>query len=176
MGTGIIVCGLNGAGKSTLGKELAKRLGFYFIDNEDLYFPKTDPDYIYAAPRTRKEAEKILINKAKEHENFVYAAVKSDCKAIYPFLRYAVLIDVSRDIRMQRVKNRSFEKFGKRMLPGGDLYEQEESFFQVVASRKEDSVKEWLSSLRCSVIQVNGTKPIEENASFIVAWILGNPS
>ena len=52
MGTGIIICGLNGSGKSTLGKALAERLHFYFIDNEDLYFPKTDPIYIYAAPRT----------------------------------------------------------------------------------------------------------------------------
>jgi len=46
MGTGILVCGLNGAGKSTLGKALAEKLHFYFIDNEDLYFPKTDPNYI----------------------------------------------------------------------------------------------------------------------------------
>ena len=42
MGIGIIVCGLNGVGKSTLGKALAEKLNFYFIDNEDLYFPKTD--------------------------------------------------------------------------------------------------------------------------------------
>ena len=48
MGTGIMVCGLNGAGKSTLGKALAEKLHFYFIDNEDLYFPKTDPDNIFA--------------------------------------------------------------------------------------------------------------------------------
>ena len=30
---------------------------------------------------------------------------------------------------MQRVKKRSFQKFGNRMLPGGDLHEQEEKFF-----------------------------------------------
>lgn len=50
MGTGIIICGLNGAGKSTLGKALAEKLNFHFIDNEDLYFPKTDPHYLYASP------------------------------------------------------------------------------------------------------------------------------
>ena len=53
MGTGIIICGLNGTGKSTLGKALAEKLHFYFIDNEDLYFPKIDPAYVYADPRTR---------------------------------------------------------------------------------------------------------------------------
>lgn len=60
MGTGIIVCGLNGAGKSTLGRALAKKLDFFFLDIEDLYFPKTDPDYIYASPRSRKDVEELL--------------------------------------------------------------------------------------------------------------------
>ena len=36
---GILICGLNGTGKSTLGKMLADRLGYEFIDNEDLCFP-----------------------------------------------------------------------------------------------------------------------------------------
>ena len=52
---GIIICGLNGTGKSTLGKALAEKLHFHFIDIENLYFPKTNPNYIYASPRTRKE-------------------------------------------------------------------------------------------------------------------------
>mgnify|MGYP002322320421 CR=1 FL=1 len=59
---------------------------FYFIDNEDLFFPKTDPNYIYASPRTREEAEKMLFHAIKVHENFVFAAVKGDYgEAIYPF-------------------------------------------------------------------------------------------
>lgn len=60
MGIGIIICGLNGVGKSMLGKALAKELGFYFIDNEELYFPKTNPHYTYDSPRTREEVEKLL--------------------------------------------------------------------------------------------------------------------
>ena len=45
---GILICGLNGSGKSTLGKQLADRLGYEFIDNEDLYFPKTDENYAFS--------------------------------------------------------------------------------------------------------------------------------
>ncbi|MDE6516627.1 MAG: hypothetical protein K2L18_02095, partial [Acetatifactor sp.] len=76
MGTGILVCGLNGAGKSTLGKALAEKLHFYFIDNEDLYFPKTDPLHPYASPRSRDEVEKLLFDEIKTHENFVFTSVK----------------------------------------------------------------------------------------------------
>lgn len=169
MGTGIIICGLNGAGKSTLGKALAKELNFYFIDNEDLFFPKTDPQYMYASPRSREEAANLLSHELKAHENFVFAAVKGDYgENIYSFFQYAVLIDVPKAIRIQRVKTRSFQKFGNRMLPGGDLYETEEKFFHLVQSRAENTVEEWIGSLRCPVIRIDGTKPIEENIDFII--------
>ncbi len=172
MGTGIIVCGLNGAGKSTLGKTLAEKLHFYFIDNEDLQFPKTDSNYIYASPRTREEVEKLLFSEIKAHENLVFTSVKGDYgEAISPFFQYVVLIDVPKDIRIQRVKNRSFQKFGNRMLAGGDLYEQEKRFFDFVKSREENTVEEWVQSLSCPIIRIDGTKPIEENTNFVIEQI-----
>lgn len=166
---GIIICGLNGSGKSTLGKALAEKLHFYFIDIENLYFPKTDPNYIYASPRTREEVEKLLFDEVKAHENFILASVKGDYgEHIYPFFQYVVLIDVVKDIRIQRVRNRSFQKFGCRMRTGGDLYEQEEKFFEFVESRPENVVEEWIQSLKCPILRVDGTKSIEENVDFII--------
>ncbi|MCD7992014.1 MAG: AAA family ATPase [Clostridia bacterium] len=172
MGTGIIVCGLNGTGKSTLGKVLAERLNFHFIDSESLYFLTADPLYSYAYPRTHEEAAKLLFNEIKMYENFVFASVKGDYREwLYPCFQYAVLIDVPRDVRIQRVKNRSFQKFGNRMLPGGDLYEQEKNFFHRVQSRAENDVEEWLQSLSCPVIRVDGTKSIGENTNLIMEQI-----
>lgn len=167
MGTGILICGLNGVGKSTLGKALAQKLNYYFIDNEELYFPKTAFYYSYASPRTREEVSKLLFNEVKAHENFVFTSVKGDYGDCLSFFQYVVLIDVPKDIRIQRVKNRSFRKFGNRMLPGGDLHEQEESFFAFVKSRAENTVEEWVQSLSCPIIRVDGTKTIEENITFI---------
>lgn len=155
-----------------MGKALAEKLHFYFIDNEDLYFPKTDPNYMYASPRTREEAKKLLFREIKAHKNFVFASVKGDYgEEIYPFFQYVILIDVPKDIRMERVKNRSFQKFGNRMLPGGDLHEQEEGFFEFVKSRAENTVKEWVQLLSCPIIRIDGTKPIEENIDFIIKEI-----
>ena len=172
MGTGIIVCGLNGAGKSTLGRALAKELDFHFIDNEDLYFPKANPRYPYSSPRTREEVKQSLLREIQAHENFVFAAVKGDYgEAIAPFFQYAVLMDAPKDIRIRRVRDRSFMKFGDRMLPGGDLYEQEEKFFEMVRSREEDTVEAWAKSLSCPLIRVDGTKAVEENVQFIIEWI-----
>ena len=169
MGTGVIICGLNGVGKSTLGKALAEKLEFHFIDNENLFFPVAAPLYSYAFPRTREEAEEHLFKEIRSHKNFIFASVRADYgELIAPFFQYAVLIDVPKDIRIQRVKNRSFQKFGNRMLPGGDLHEREENFFNLVQSRTENIVGEWLQSLSCPIIRVDGTKSIEENTKFLI--------
>lgn len=174
---GIIICGLNGAGKSTLGKTLAEKLHFHFIDIENLYFPKTNPDYIYASPRTSEDVEERLLYEIRTHENFILASVKGDYgEDIYSFFQCAILLDVPKDIRLQRVKERSFQKFGNRMLSGGDLFEQEEKFFRFVESRNENTVEEWIKSLKCPVIRMDGTKPIDENANFIVELIQNKDS
>lgn len=169
MGAGILVCGLNGSGKSTLGRALAQRLGYHFIDIEDLYFPKTSPDYLYDGPRSRAEVEALLLDEIRRHEHFVLAAVKADFGRDIPaFFQCAVFLRVPREIRMERVRTRSFQKFGDRMLPGGDLYQREEQFFRMAASRSEQDVADWLGTLRRPVFPMDGTKPVEETVAKII--------
>ena len=170
MGIGIQICGLNGCGKSTVGKALAKAMGFHFIDNENLYFSRTDGSAPYANPRPKEEVEKLLLDEIYEHPNFVFSAVKGDygCDVV-PLYDLVVVLEVPKEIRMQRVRDRSFRKFGSRMLPGGDVYDWEESFFQMVASRTDDYVEKWLHTVQCHIIRVDGTMPIEE----IVARLTG---
>lgn len=169
---GILVCGLNGAGKSTLRRALAERLGFAFLDNEDLYFPKTDPAYPYADPRTREEVEKLLISAINGRKSFVFASVKGDySEEVRRRFRYAVLVEVPREIRLQRVKNRSLQRFGDRALPGGDLYDSEERFFELVKSRAENTVTDWISELSCPIIRVDGRRTVAENVEVITSRI-----
>lgn len=169
MGTGIQICGLNGCGKSTLGKALAERIGFHFIDNENLYFSRLNADEPYTNPKSRTEVEALLMKEVRKHPDFVFSAVKGDYgNDILPLYSYVVVMEVPKAIRSQRVRNRSFQKFGSRMLMGGDLYQQEEAFFQIVDSRQEDAIEKWLKQVSCPVIRVDGTKPIAENVAYIL--------
>ena len=172
MSTGIIVCGMNGSGKSTLGRALADALGFHFIDNENLYFARTGANEPYANPRTRAEVEQLLLEEVRQHPDFVFASVKGDYgQAILPMYTHAVLIEVPKAIRMQRIRDRSFGKFGARMLPGGDLHASEEDFFRMVDARPEDFAESWVQSLACPILRINGTKPIAENVKLILSSI-----
>ena len=169
---GIIICGMNGSGKSTLGRALAERLGWRFIDNEDLYFPKADPAHPYAVERTQDEVERLLLEEVRRDDRFVFAAVRGNYgEAVLPYYKAAVLVEVPREIRLARVKARSFAKFGARMQPGGDLYESEKRFYDLIAARPEDYATRWLDTVDIPVLRVDGTQPVGENIDMIRRWM-----
>ena len=168
----IVVCGLNGAGKSTLGKALAEKLNYRFIDIEDIYFPKDNPEYKYLNPRPFEEVERILSNIISENNNFVLALVKGNFnKDIVSHFKCAVYIEAPKETRIKRVYQRSYNKFGERMLEGGDLYEKEKAFFDFVKSKDENTVEVWMSSISCPIIRVNGTLPIDVYVTFIATRV-----
>ena len=170
---GILICGLNGAGKSTLGKMLADRIGYEFIDNEDLYFPKEDPSYLFSGPRSEEEVIRLLEERISKNNRFVFAAVKGNYSdKLISLLDHIVLIEVPKQIRCQRVRDRSYQKHGARILPGGDLYDQESKWFSLTDNRPETYVADWLETIDCPVIRIDGTLPVEENVNYLVPMLI----
>lgn len=163
---GIAIVGANGSGKTTLGKCLARALGYKHMDIEYYYFGDA-PDS-YTKSRSKDEALAHLAADIDRCDEFVLSAVNGDLgRAINEMYICVVYIKADRDVRLKRVKKRSFEKFGARMLEGGDLYESENSFFDFVATRTMDSTDQWLKSVTCPVIYVDGTLPISQNVDIL---------
>ena len=172
---GILICGLNGTGKSTLGRILADRMGYEFIDNEDLFFPKTDPSYTFSSPRSKEEVIRILEDKISGSNRFIFAAVKGNYgDRLIALLDYIVLIEVPKQIRSNRVRDRSYQKFGDRILSGGDLYEKENKWFSLTDNRPDTYVTDWLETLDCPVIRIDGTLPVEKNVNYLVSVLSKN--
>ncbi len=167
---GILICGLNGAGKSTLGKILADRMGYEFIDNEDLYFPKKDPVYLFSGPASKEEVIRLLEEKISRNHRFIFAAVRGNYgDKLIASLDHIVLIEVPKQVRSQRVRDRSYRKFGDRILPGGDLYDRESKWFSLTDSRPDAYVTDWLETVHCPVVRIDGTLPAEENADYLIS-------
>ena len=167
---GICICGLNGSGKTTLGSVLAKKLGFYHMDVEHYYF--APDDIAYAFPRDRETVREKILSDIRTHGHFVLTAVKGDLGAeIVSRYRMVVVLQAPQDIRTERVVRRSQERFGARMLPGGDLYEKESRFLRFVAERTEAPIEAWISTLSCPILYLCGTDSPEQNAESIIAYI-----
>ena len=165
---GILICGLNGTGKSTLGRKLADRIGYQFIDSEELFFPDKDSLGDFFNPLSKEQAIQLLENRISNEDHFVFASVKGGYGAVLiSKLTNIILIDVPKQIRNQRVWERSYQKFGERILPGGDLLDSENGWFKKVESRPEDYVTTWLETVGCPVIEIDGTQPIEKNIDYL---------
>lgn len=162
MKCGICVCGLNGCGKTTLAKALAKELNFKHMDIENYYFSPEDDSY--SSPKGREEVETLLLNDIKDNPSFVFSVVNPNITAeINKNYDIIVYLSAPLEIRIKRIKARSFEKFGKRILPGGDMHEKEKNFEERVAKKDSAKTEAWLKSLTCKVIYLDGTRPIAEN-------------
>lgn len=57
------------------------------------------------------------------------------------------------------------------MLPGGDLYEKEKEFFEMVESRSDHEVEDWLKSVHIHMIEMDGTRMIDDNVDKIIRWL-----
>ena len=169
MGNVILVCGLNGAGKSTLAKALAESLSLRFIDIEDIYFSKQDnPDYPYEKSRPYGEVVSLLTEIINGEHDFVLASVTGSFgDEFISHLKCAISIEVPREIRLKRVYDRSYILFGEKSCKGGDFYGQIKSFHNFCASRDENLVNDWLSTICCPIVKVDGMLPIYDNVNLI---------
>lgn len=163
---GILIFGANGSGKTTLGCELAHILGFKHIDHEDYAFKPSDIPY--TVPRLHKKCVELMLADIEKSEGFVLSAVTGDFgNEIESLYVLAVYIEAPKELRIERVKQRNIERFGERVLRGGDMYEQQKGFEEFVTTRPLSKIEQWTETLTCPVIRIDGTVDWRENAKMI---------
>jgi len=163
---GILVFGLNGSGKTTLGRELARVMGFKHLDIEDYCFRESDIPYTDSRPR--EEWVALMHADIEKYRSFVASSVKWNwCDDIKSMFVLAIYLSVPVEIRMKRIYQRAFDKFGKRVLEGGDMYEQQKEFHDFAASRSNSAIEEWAKTLACPVLQIDATRDYQESVAEI---------
>ena len=167
---GIFILGLNGCGKTTLGRALAERLGWLRMDVEDYYFPEmTVP---YANPRPKDEVWRLMLNDIREHGNFVLSSVHADLSVeIRAHCTLAVWLYAPKALRVKRIEQRELARFGNRVMPGGDLYEQQRRFREFAAERDDSIVEKTVEDLNCQVLRLDATRPIDKNIEHITGLL-----
>jgi adenylate kinase family enzyme len=163
------IFGASGAGTSTLGLELAQRRGMAFVDTDDVFWEPTDPPY--QRSRERGLRQRMLMEELATRDRWVLAG--SLCgwgDAAIPLMDLAVFVLAPVDIRIARLQAREQLRFGDRIRPGGDMYDQHRSFLDWARRYDEGSAVErsrrlhedWIALLSCPVIRVDGARPVDE--------------
>ena len=167
---GIIVFGANGSGKTTLGRELARVLNYKHMDIEDYAF--ADSEIPYANERSLDEQSRLMLADIEKHRLFVLSAVTGDFGDIIPqYYELAVHLSAPIELRIERIKQRAYDKFGSRICKGGDMYGQHLKFVDFIASRSLSRIEKWAETLICPVISVDGTNDYKQTAIDIATYL-----
>lgn len=91
-----------------------------------------------------------------------------------------IRLETNTDVRMVRLEKREHEKFGNRIDAGGDMHQNHVRFMEWAKSydtggldmRSKAKHDEWQNLIKCNVIILDGTEPLEQNYSKIRQYIV----
>ena len=175
MASGIMIIGPSGSGKTTLGKSVAEAMHLPFFDVDD-YLWRTDTPMPYTVMYTREEKISRLKDAIAPYDHFVMAgSMSSFHEAFDDSFDMMVLLYTDPDTRIKRITARSIERFGDRVLEGGDMYESNLKFIQVNRSYEADGSpnlseqRKWMAGLTCAKLELDGAESIEKNTGIVAA-------
>lgn len=174
MARGILIFGSAGAGKTTLGHIVAAKLGYPYYDIDDYIWMK-NTKIPFSLPYPRAEKARRLMEAISQGEHFVMGgSMDSFNEPFVPLFDLAVYLTTNTHVRIERLKAREYERYGDRILEGGDLYAHHQSFLKMAArydsdgSPNADNHAAWASTLPCTVLRLSGDMAPEVNADIIV--------
>ena len=104
----------------------------------------------------------IMLEDIEKNGNFVLSSVCADFASIEKYYCLIVYLEAPKEMRLDRIRKRSIDRFGERVLPSGDLYESEENFFAFAAKRTPQKIEKWIAGLTCRVIRFDSQKSVSQ--------------
>ena len=181
MATGIMIMGSSGAGKTTLGELVANKLGYVFVDIDE-YIWRKDTEIPFSEMYPKAEKIRRLQEAISDCEHFVMAgSMDSFHEHFDPYFELVVHLHTDAQIRVKRVYERELGWFGERVLEGGDMYEEHQKMLNGIAgydygmgSCTLQQHEDWMKSLECKVIRLDGADTLEKNLKIIIDTYKGN--
>ena len=171
----IHIFGASGSGTSTLGRALAEKTGFRFMDTDDYYWLPAEPMYTLKRPIPERLA--LMVRDLDECSDAVLSGSLAGWgDPLIPRFTLAVRLNTPTPVRMERLKQREYARYGRRILPGGDLFEQSQAFLAWVAQyddglpplRSRALHDLWQQKLSCPLLTLDGTLSLDKLAEAVL--------
>lgn len=168
-----MIIGPSGSGKTTLGKKLAELLNYPFFDVDD-YIWRFDTPELYTVMYSRQEKITRLQNAIAPYQHFVMAgSMSSFHEAFDNLFDMMVFLYVAPQTRIERLKERAIQRFGERVMEGGDMYNSNLKFlednlkYETDGSPNMREQKDWMGSLSCIKMELDGSESVDKNAEAV---------
>lgn len=174
----INIFGSSGSGTTTLAKSLSEIYDFYHIDIDDIMWEKTDPPFTIR--RDNQVIKKNMHEILKNHQNTIISgAIVNIYDELKENIDLYIYMNLDIETRIKRINRRELNRFGKRVLPGGDLYDKHQEFLQWVSDyehnpeylRSRRQHLSWLDGVSKPVLRITDELSIEELLKIVGSYI-----
>jgi adenylate kinase family enzyme len=178
------ILGASGSGTTTLAAALCARHGWKHVDTDDIFWITTDPPYTDIRPRE----ERVALMQAALDQSQDWIVSGSMCgwgDEFIPRFDLVVFLSVPSEDRLKRLTAREAGRYGlENIAPGGKNHEQFIEFM-VWTSQYDDGAptmrsralhEEWLATLFCPVLRLDGLQPVSELVQAVEAALADNPA
>jgi adenylate kinase family enzyme len=163
------ILGASGCGATTAGKALAGSLGVPHFDSDDYYHEPTDPPFQrQSTPQARHD--RILAD-LSPIAGWVLSGGVAGWNP-YPPLGFSLIVFlwIPAALRLERLRHREQQRFGPRILAGGDMYATHQEFIEWASHYDAGDVEgktlarheAWLATQTCPVLQIRRPAETDE--------------
>lgn len=176
--TGIHIMGASGAGTSTLGCALSEVLTHTHLDTDD-YFWTTK----FTEQRSVTERREMLEKDLALYENWILSgAVCGWGDKFKNHFDLVIFLWIPQDIRIERLKQREFQRYGNEILAGGSKYEQSKTFLEWallydhagMEVRSKALHEQWMADLSCPILKIEGDYTVKERVNIVLDYLNSN--
>ncbi|WP_303318797.1 AAA family ATPase [Flavivirga abyssicola] len=171
----ILIFGASGSGTTTFGKKIEGRTDFKHLDVDNYYWKKTNPPYQEKTPLI--ERNKNLKIDFEKFENIVVSgSMVSWGKEWETAFDLAVFIQLENTERMERLKKRENQRYGKKLLTDTKIQQNSKAFLEWANQYENPNFQgrtlkihnNWIELLDCKVLRLNGANDLNDNIEIII--------
>jgi Adenylate kinase and related kinases len=174
----IHIVGASASGTTTLAGAIAKKTGYRHFDTDKYYWLPTKVPF--TQKRNVEERQELLKKDLEKHPEWILSG--SLCgwgDILIPYFELVIFLYLPQEIRMKRLIERERIRYGPKIEPDGELYQEHLEFVEWARQYDEAGAdmrskalhENWLSNLPCPVLRIEGDMTVEERLKIVLERI-----
>ncbi|MDQ1095502.1 MULTISPECIES: adenylate kinase [Chryseobacterium] len=173
------IFGASGSGVTTLGYALSAETGLAYFDSDDYFWIKTKIPF--TEKRNPDERNRLIMKDLEAAGKWILGGSTFTWgNNLFPDFDLVVFLYVPAEVRMERLKKREWERYGDIIFKDAERSRLHKEFITwaegydfktELTNRTLKAHQAWLEQLKCPVLKIIGTQPVEEKVQLVLEKI-----
>ena len=174
----IHIMGASCAGSTTLGMALATQLSFPYFDTDYYFWEQTNLPFTVKRDRDVRIA--MLKSAAEAHNDYIIGgSLVNWGDEWFTAFDLVVFLYLPPEIRLQRLKDREFERYGEVIYNDAERVMAYQNFIDWATAYDTNAIpgrtlqvhQDWLSKVKCPVLEISGNTTVQQRVDLVLHQI-----